>query len=107
MSDQDYGIPKNLSQEQQDQVLFMMLVQQHQQIAMMGMGKLKNPATDKIEVDLSAARFAIDTLAMLERFTVDKLPSELKSYLIQTLSTLRLNYVDESNNAAAKEDQKA
>lgn len=30
-----------LNQDQQDQLLFMMLIQQHQQIGMMGLGKLK------------------------------------------------------------------
>ena len=30
-----------LNQDQQDQLLFMMLIQQHQQIGMMGLGKLQ------------------------------------------------------------------
>lgn len=94
---------QNLTQEQQDQLLFMMLVQQHEQIAMMGMGKLKNPSTDKIERDLSTAKYAIDTLSMLEKFTASNLPSELKSYLTQVLNTLRLNYVDEKNADKANE----
>jgi hypothetical protein len=87
----------NLSKDQQQQLLFMMLVQQHQQIAMMGMGKLKNPSTDRIERDMSSARFAIDTLAMLQQFTKGNLQKELEDYLTHTLSTLRLNYVDEIN----------
>ncbi len=94
---------QNLTQEQQDQLLFMMLVQQHEQIAMMGMGKLKNPSTDKIERDLSTAKYAIDTLSMLEKFTSSNLPTELKGYLTQVLNTLRLNYVDEKNADKAAE----
>ena len=47
---------ENLNADQQDQLLLMMLIQQHQQIGMMGLGKIKNPATDKIESDLSSAR---------------------------------------------------
>ena len=43
----------NLNPEQQDQLLCMMLIQQHQQIAMMGLGKLQNPATGEMEKDLS------------------------------------------------------
>lgn len=73
----------------------MMLVQQHQQIAMMGMGKIKNPATDRIERDLSSSKYAIDTLNMLEKYTKGNLPKELKGYLDQTLTTLRLNYAEE------------
>jgi hypothetical protein len=89
----------NFSKEQQDQLLFMMLVQQHEQIGMMGLGKQKNPATDKIEKDLSSAKYAIDTLSMLERMTKGNLGGELKSYLTNTLSTLRMNYVEEKSKA--------
>lgn len=89
----------NLNSDQQDQLLFMMLIQQHQQIGMMGLGKIKNPATDEIQKDLSSAKYAIDTLNALEKFTSGNLPKELKGYLDQTLTTLRLNYADESKKA--------
>lgn len=84
-----------LSDDQQDQLLMMMLIQQYQQIAMMGLGKIKNPANDKIERDLNSAKYAIDTLNMIERFTKGNLNSELKEYLTQTLTNLRLNFADE------------
>lgn len=84
-----------LKPDQQQQLLFVMLIQQHEQIAMMGMGKLNNPETDKSERDLKSAKYAIDTLVMLEKFTQGNLPDELKSYLNQTLTNLRLNYADE------------
>jgi hypothetical protein len=92
-----------LSDEQQQQVLFMMLIQQHQQIAMMGMGKLKNPSTDEVERDMKSAKFAIDTLLMLQEYTKSNLPDELKNYLEQTLNTLRLNYAEESGNKTEDE----
>jgi beta-glucosidase/6-phospho-beta-glucosidase/beta-galactosidase len=85
----------NLNPEQQDQLLCMMLIQQHQQIAMMGLGKLQNPATGEMEKDLSSAKYAIDTLNMIDKYTKGNLPQELKGFLDQTLTTLRLNYADE------------
>jgi hypothetical protein len=91
----------NLNEEQQQQLLFMMLIQQHQQIAMMGMGKIKNPATDKIERDLNSAKYAIDTLEMLQTYTKGNLPKEMKNFLAETLKNLRLNYASESE----KEDE--
>lgn len=97
-----------LSDEQQQQLLFMMLIQQHQQIAMMGMGKIKNPSVDKVERDLKSAKFAIDTLLMLQDYTKNNLPKELKSYLEQTLNTLRLNYAeerDEDDEAISSEQE--
>jgi len=86
---------QNLSDDQQRQVLFMMLVQQHQQIAMMGMGKIKNPGTGEISRDMKSARFAIDTLLMIQEFTKGNITDELKNYLQETLTNLRLNYADE------------
>lgn len=94
---------ENLSTDQQQQLLFLMLVQQHEQIAMMGMGKVKNPATDKIERDLKSAKYAIDTLVMLEKFTEGNITGELKDYLQQTLTNLRLNYVDEKKKESSEE----
>lgn len=110
MSEQDQNTTpgysnQRLTKDQQDQLLFMMLVQQHEQICMMGLGKLKNPGTDKIERDLGSAKYAIDTLEMLQRYTKNNLPDEVNNYLEQTLTNLRLNYVDESS-ADKKEKQK-
>ena len=106
---------QKLTKDQQDQLLFMMLVQQHEQICMMGLGKIKNPGTDKIERDMGSAKYAIDTLEMLQRYTKNNLPNEVNNYLEQTLTNLRLNYVDESSaekektekseNAGEKEDK--
>ncbi|MEX2574896.1 MAG: DUF1844 domain-containing protein [Balneolaceae bacterium] len=101
-------VPDNgdkLNTEQQEQLLFMMLIQQHQQIAMMGLGKIKNPSTDKIERDLSSAKFAIDTLNMLQKFTSGNLPKELENYITQTLTTLRLNYADEKKKDGTEEKE--
>lgn len=84
-----------LNEEQQNQLLMMMLIQQHQQIAMMGMGKIMNPATEKIERDLNQAKYAIDTLNALNKFTEGNLPAELNRYMQETLTNLRLNFVEE------------
>jgi beta-glucosidase/6-phospho-beta-glucosidase/beta-galactosidase len=96
---------QKLSEDQQQQLLFMMLVQQHEQIGLMGLGKIKNPATDVIERDLNAAKYAIDTLAMLEKYTKGNIEKELSSYLQQKLSMLRLNYVDEIKSEPVKKSE--
>jgi len=95
MSEENSNNKERFNPDQQQQLLFMMLIQQHEQIAMMGMGKVKNPATEKIERDLKSAKYSIDTLNMIERFTKGNLPKELSEYLNQTLTNLRLNYADE------------
>lgn len=97
--------PEKFSPDQQQQLLFMMLIQQHEQIAIMGMGKTKNPATGEIERDLKSAKYAIDTLVMLENFTEGNLSKELKGFLNQTLTNLRLNYADEKKKDGKKESE--
>lgn len=94
----------NLSEDEQQQLLFMMLVQQHQQIAMMGMGKVENPNTGEKQRELKSAKFAIDTLLMLEKFTEGNLPDQLKNYLTETLNNLRVSYADEKEKNDESEE---
>lgn len=86
---------QTFTEEQQNQLLFMMLIQQNEQIALMGLGKEKNPASEKIEKDLKTAKFAIDTLRMLEKYTTGNIDKDLKEYLTRTLSNLKLTYAEE------------
>ncbi len=106
MSDKQEQNGEKLNPDQQQQLLFVMLIQQHEQIAMMGMGKIQNPATGKSERDLKAAKYAIDTLVMLEKFTSGNLPKEMAAYLNQTLTNLRLNYADEKKKDNSPEESK-
>ena len=76
-------------------ILFMQLIFQNQQIAMMSMGKIKNPVTDKIERNLEHAKIYIDTLDMLLTKTKGNLSEYEEKFLTETLKELKLNYVDE------------
>ena len=76
-------------------ILFMQLVIQNQQIAMMAMGKIKNPVTDKIDRNLDHAKIYIDTLDMLFAKTKGNLSEYEEKFLAETLKELKLNYVDE------------
>jgi len=81
--------------EKNHQILFMQLVIQNQQIAMMAMGKIKNPVTDKIDRNLEHAKLYIDTLDMLQARTKGNLTEYEEKFLNETLKELKLNYVDE------------
>jgi hypothetical protein len=76
-------------------ILFMQLIIQNQQIAMMSMGKIKNPVTDKIDRNLEHAKIYIDTLDMLQAKTKGNLSEYEEKFLTETLKELKLNYVDE------------
>ncbi len=74
---------------------FMQLVLMFQTAAMQQMGKVINPLTQKIEKDLSQAKFSIDMLGMIEEKTKGNLSDEEKRILDHILFELRINYVDE------------
>jgi hypothetical protein len=83
--------------EQNSEFLFMQLILQNQQIAMMSMGKLKNPMTDKIERNMEYAKMSIDTLDMLLAKTKGNLSEYESRFLTEVIKELKLNYVDEIN----------
>lgn len=83
-------------------ILFMQLIIQNQQIAMMSMGKIKNPVTDRVERNLEHAKIYIDTLDMLLAKTKGNLSEYEEKFLIESLKDLKLNYVDEVDKDNAK-----
>ncbi len=80
--------------------LFLQLVLGLQQSGMMSLGKLMNPLSRKIEVNLEVARDTIDTLAALEARTEGKLEPDEARVLKQVLTDLRMNYLDEVKRGA-------
>ncbi len=76
--------------------LFLQLVLGLQQTAMMGLGKLLNPMSGRIERNLEGARTAIDTLAAIESRTRGNLEPDEARVLTQVLTDLRMNFLDES-----------
>ena len=64
--------------------------------AMQGLGKIKNPLTDKIERNLQHAQESIDMLLLLKDKTKGNLTTEEESILTGILSEVQLNFVDES-----------
>ncbi len=87
-------------------ILFMQLIMQNQQIAMMAMGKIKNPVSDKIERNLEHAKIYIDTLDMLVAKTKGNLSEYEEKFLTETLKELKLNYVDEVDKEKKEKDTK-
>ena len=82
---------------EKNQLYFSQLVLMFHAAAMQQMGKIKNPLTDKIERDLSAAQGSIDLLDMLKEKTKGNLNADEDRLLSNVLKELKLNYVDELN----------
>ena len=77
-------------------LMFAQLVLMFHAGAMQHLGKVKNPLTDKVERDLTAAQGMIDLLEMLKVRTKGNLAPEETRMLDQILQDLRVNYVDEA-----------
>ena len=62
--------------------------------ALIGLGQVANPLTQKQELNLEEAKFAIDTLQMLQEKTKGNLTDEEKKYLDAVLNDLRMRFID-------------
>ena len=69
---------------------------------MQHLGKLMNPATRKTELNLEAAQATIDMLDMLEVKTRHNRDQEEDKFLKDTLSMLKMNYVETANDREQK-----
>jgi len=82
--------------EDNHQILFIQLVIQNQQMAMISLGKVKNPISDTFEKNLEYAKLSIDILDMLSQKTKGNLSEYEEKLLTETVSQLKIIYDDES-----------
>ena len=92
---------ENLRKEQK---LFMYMVGTFKSSAWIALGKMKNPVTDKTEVDLRSASIQIDMLEMINNRMSASLDENETKYLDQVLSELKMNFVDEQNKEKNSDD---
>jgi len=78
--------------------LFYSLIYSFQMQTWMSLGKIKNPVSDKIEKDLSAAQMTIDIIDMIKEKTKNNLSEQESKFIDQVLGDLKLNYVHEAEN---------
>jgi DNA replication initiation complex subunit (GINS family) len=78
------------------------LIMSHEAAAMQYLGKVAGQ-DGKIVRNLEMARFAIDTLAMLQEKTAGNLTNDEKRLLDHVLYQLRMNYVDETDKKETEE----
>ncbi len=82
---------------QNEEQLFTQLLSIFYSSAMVALGKLKNPSSDKIERDLNQAKNSIEMLEMIKTKTSSNLSTQQSKMLDSILTDLRLNYIDEKN----------
>ena len=79
--------------ENKSMQLFMGLCTSLVSQAWMQMGKIKNPMSDEINIDLDGASLTIDMLAMLKEKTKGNITDDESKILDQSISELKMNYV--------------
>ena len=86
--------------------LFMYLVGTFQSSAWIALGKIKNPMTEKSRVNIEQASFYIDLLDMMQEKMKGNLTDYEEQMLINTVSELKLNLIDEKNISKDKKKSK-
>ena len=94
-----------------DENLFSYVVDTFRSSANISLGKIKNPVTKKIDVNLVQAEYYLDVLSMLQKKTKNNLTEYEEQMLINIVSELRMNFIeirqfienkDNSSNRSAK-----
>ena len=73
--------------------------------AWMQLGKIKNPMTDKIDIDLNAASLTIDMLSMLKEKTKGNISDDESKILDQSISELKMNFVMSKEKEETQEEK--
>jgi hypothetical protein len=87
--------------EQMISAMFAHLVMQHTNMALIFLGQMPHPQTGQTSQDLEHARYFIDQLEMLEVKTKGNLNKQEEAILKQSLTSLRLAFVDAANHPQA------
>lgn len=95
---------ESITREQMNEFLFTQVVLMFQGAAWQHLGKVMNPATNKVERDLAQAKNTIDILGMLQAKTKGNLSDNEQKFLEHALYELRMNYVDEANKGPDEAD---
>ena len=82
--------------------LFMYLVRTFQSSAWIALGKMENPMTDKTEVNIEQASYYVKLLEMIQKKTKGNLTDFEEQMLINTVSELKLNLIDENKRDSKK-----
>ena len=76
-----------------DENLFSYVVDTFRSSANISLGKIKNPVTNKIDVNLLQAEYYLDVLSMLQKKTKNNLTEYEEQMLINIVSELKMNFI--------------
>lgn len=82
--------------------MFAQLVMQFQSAALIQLGYIANPQSNKVEKNLQQAKYFIDMLVMIQEKTKGNLSEEESKLISSTVSNLQMNFI----NAGKEEKEK-
>jgi len=85
------------SEQDKYDALFYQLIVVFQTAALQQMGRMMNPSSEKVELNLEQARFSIDILDMLRTKTIGNLNEKEEKFLDDVVSGLQLTLIAEEN----------
>jgi hypothetical protein len=86
--------------------LFVMLIFNFAQLAMVNLGKISNPETKETKVDLQGASYFIDSLVMLREKSKGNLSKEESDLLNDQIAMLQMNYAETAEDQKKDKEQK-
>ncbi len=98
---------EKLSREEVQSALFANLIVQQTNMAFMFLGKVPHPETGEVLRELESAKFFIDQIEMLEAKTKGNLSKQEEALLKQSLTALRMAFVDAVENPGVPEKKSA
>lgn len=90
-----------LPSEDRHAALFVQMVMQFASTGLVFLGRAPNPVTGKTGTDLDMARMVVDQLEMLENRTCGNLSPDEQRLLGQSLTTLRMAFVQAAHQPPA------
>ena len=90
-----------------NKAMFMELVLMLSSSVMQQLGKIINPMTGKTELNLEAAQSTISLLEMIEAKTKGNLDRDEERLIKNTLTSLKMNYVETASSAPAQHEKPA
>lgn len=90
----------DIPESEMDKALFVNLIMMLSTSSLQYLGAMPDPTTGKADINLEAAQAYIDLLDMLFKKTNGNLDAEESKMLTESLSSLKLAYVQAADNAA-------
>jgi hypothetical protein len=88
---------EQLSPEELNKALFVNMIMMFSSSVLQHLGRIPDPGSGQAQVDLQAAQTSIDLLDMLEQKTKGNLDEDETQMLTETLSALKMQFVQASN----------